>query len=139
MSLERQIRAHFVALAATVTGVAAALEYEPAELPAALKDGAVVTVLGMPPAQISTSTGMDTVTYSYRINVYVNLIQGYQEAQDALADVLEALLAKIRPDVNAGGLADIWRLSGTGQEPAFAHDEGWILQPLTLTAAIETV
>lgn len=137
MSLERDTRAAAVAILSAVTGVAAALDYEPAELPAALKDGAVVTLLGLPPAQTPTATGLDTITYSYRVSVYVNLIAGYQEAQYALADVLEAILAPFRTNTNAGGLVDWWRLTGSGQEPQFAHDEGWVYQPLLLTALIE--
>lgn len=138
MSLERDLRARFVLAADAVVGVADAIDHEPAELPATLSDGAVVTLLGLPPAQTDTATGgLVTVTYRWRVNVYVNLPQGYDVAQFALADVLEPLLAITRADVNAGGLVDQWELTGSGQEPQFAHDEGWIFQPLTLTASIE--
>lgn len=138
MSLERDLRARFVAAAALVAGVSAAFDHEPAELPAALGDGAVVTMLGLPPAQIDVATGgLVNVSYAWRVNVYVNLPQGYAEAQYALADVLEPLLVITRADVDAGGLADAWTLTGGGQEPQFAHDEGWIFQPLTLAASIE--
>lgn len=136
-SFERDIRAAFVAIASGVAGVATALDYEPAELPAALGDGAVVTLLGLPPVPTPTATGLDTWTYVWRVNVYVNLIVGYQEAQYALADVLEALLAPFRENTNAGGLVDWWKFTGAGAEPQFAHEEGWVFQPLLLTALIE--
>lgn len=137
MSLERDLRAAFTAAAAAVAGVAAALDHEPAELPAALADGAVVTLLGLPPAQRDTATGISLVTYTWRANVYVNLAQGYDAAQYALADVLEAVLAITRADCDAGGLVDHWTLTGAGSEPQFAHAEGWIFQPLILTAETE--
>lgn len=137
MSLERDVRAAAVAHFAGVTGVAEAVDHEPAELPASLKNGAVVTLLGLPPAQTPTATGLDTITYTYRVSVYVNLIDGYQEAQYGLADVLEALLTPFRGDTNAGGIVDWWKLTGTGQEPQFAHEEGWVFQTLLLSALIE--
>jgi hypothetical protein len=138
VSLERDVRARFVALAAGVAGVAAVLDHEPAELPSALGDGAVVTLLGLPPTQQDTATGLATITYSWRVNVYVNLIQGYDAAQYALADLLAPLLALTRTDWNANGLLDEWALSGSGQEPQFAHAEGWLFQPLILRGSIET-
>jgi hypothetical protein len=138
VSLERQIRTAFVAkLTPLPAGVAAVLDYEPAELPAALKDGAVVTLLGLPPAPAPTATGLDTWTYTWRVCVYVNLIDGYQEAQYALADALEGILAPFLTDSNAGGLVDWWKLTGAGVEPQFAHEEGWVFQPLVLSALIE--
>lgn len=141
MSRERDIRAAFVAHAAAVAGVAAALDHEPAELPAALADGAVVTMLGLPPIQTDTATGLATITYTWRVNVYIDLVQGFDEAQYALAAVLEPLLAITRAagDVDAGGLVDEWTLAPSGQsEPQFAHAEGHVFQTLTLTATIET-
>jgi hypothetical protein len=141
VSLELDLRTRFVsgACAGGVAGVAAALDHEPAELPAALADGALVTMLGLPPRyERSATSGYVELVYTWRVFVYVNLVQGYDVAQRALAAVLEPLLRVTVADFNAGGLVDEWNLQGGSGEPQFAHAEGWVYQPLTLTAVIET-
>ncbi len=135
MSVQSTLRGKFVTAAAAVPGIQAAKDHEPESLPKL----PCVTMLALPPAQRDVATGgVVELTLTWRVMVYVGLGSGYEAAQDALADLLEPLLAITRSDPNATGSCDFWELTGDGSEPQFAHEEGWVFQRLRLVATIET-
>lgn len=135
MSVQATLRGKFTVAADAVPGIASAIDHEPESLPTL----PCVTMLALPPMQRDVATGgVVELTLTWRVMVYVGLGNGYDVAQDTLADLLEPLLAITRSDPNATGSCDFWELSGDGSEPQFAHQEGWVFQRLRLVATIET-
>jgi hypothetical protein len=139
VSAGRAIREAFVAVAASVTGVAAAIDHEPGPegLTAQLGSGAVVTMLQQKttPTVSETGPGAD-VTRVWSVIIYV-LLRDFQTAQNDLEDVLDALLLAALADQSLAGSCDESYLTDDGRHPDFFVDEGVLVKELTLRSIVE--
>lgn len=116
------LRQAFAAAAAAIPGVANALDHEPGM--EALPPLPCVTMLSDLYSQEDVLTGPATENiWGWEVRVYVDLVQGYREAQEQLDDLVPAVLGIVRANTDIDGTCLWARLQDPGGTPFFAHDE----------------
>lgn len=75
-------------------------------------------------------------TWEWQVDVYVSLQPGYQDAQDQLDELVNALIDKVTGDRMLGGLATGAALIDAGRDPRFEKEAGtrYVIKQLLLRA-----
>lgn len=124
------VEAAFVADAAAIAGVISALDHEPKNLPKM----PCVTMLLIRTNQDDVETGLGTeVEYEWKINLYCSL-KDYGVAQSEMKTLIPALLKITRTNPRLADTCEWAVMTDGGEDPVFAHEDGWLLKSLRLRA-----
>lgn len=107
-----------------------ALDHEPQTLPRALP---VVTLLFVGCPQEDVATGLVEVTWHWKVNLYIPLVD-YRKAQLALKELVPTILDITRNDPLLSNTCDWAELTDEEEEPVFGTDDNWLLKRLDLRA-----
>lgn len=124
------IETAFITEVKKITGLNDALPYEPQALP---RNYPVVTMLFVGAPQEDVATGLVEVTWHWKVNLYISLMD-YRKAQDDLKRLVPLILNITRNNPLLSNTADWVNLTDEEEEPIFAHDDRYLLKRLDLRA-----
>ncbi len=120
---------------AAIPGIVEVLDHEPQNLPRGRFP--LITLLFTGARYSHNELGpMSELVWSWSVRLYIRLTD-YREAQQALKDLVPAIISVTRLDPTLGGACFDSELQDEADEPTFAHDEGWLLKSLSFSASTD--
>jgi hypothetical protein len=113
------------------------LDYEPESFGGAIELPAIA-MLWSGFEQRDEQTGPATANdWTWQVNLYSSLLQGYEEAQRELRSLFPKLLLVVRADPSLGDTGHFARLRDPGERPNFDHGEKIVWKTALLTVGTE--
>ncbi len=130
MDKSELIEQGFLALVKTVPGLNDALDHEPQSLPRAYP---VLTMLFVGAPQNDVATGLVEITWHWKVNLYVSLMD-YRKAQLEMKRLVPLVLKLTRQDPYLGNSCEWAEITDEEEEPIFSTDDKFMLKRLDLRA-----